>query len=77
MVQTRSHNEGVGAALGTESKSGDDLMASMSCGPIMCSLGGIPYNNEHIEYWKRRVLYAEAKINGLADAMHSYNKGKA
>jgi hypothetical protein len=29
--------------------------------PLSCSQGGVPYNNFHIEYWKRRALEAEAR----------------
>jgi hypothetical protein len=29
--------------------------------PVQCSLGGVPYNSEHIEYWKQRALAAEAR----------------
>lgn len=28
--------------------------------PLLCSPGGIPYNLDHIEYWKARALKAEA-----------------
>lgn len=23
--------------------------------PLVCSQGGIPYNNDHIEYWKKQA----------------------
>jgi hypothetical protein len=38
------------------------IMPCGLAGPIICSAGGVPYNNEHIEYWKNRALAAEAKL---------------
>lgn len=30
--------------------------------PVICSQGGVPYNNVHIEYWKRRAVAADEDL---------------
>lgn len=33
--------------------------------PIMTSMGGVPFNQPHIDYWKARALKAESERNRL------------
>lgn len=34
--------------------------------PVICSQGGVPYNNSHIEYWKKRALDAQTRLAAVA-----------
>ena len=52
----------------------DNLLASAAAGPICVSLGGVPFNNHHIEYWKQRARQAEAR---LAEAQQIIAKYRA
>jgi len=36
--------------------------------PVMVSLGGFPYNGEHIDHWRERALKAEAAIRAYKAA---------
>jgi len=40
-----------------------NMEAAAAVGSIGVSLGGVPFNNHHIEYWKSRALKAEAALS--------------
>lgn len=35
--------------------------------PVICSQGGVPYNGDHIDYWRKRAETAEQTLRSQAD----------